>query len=55
MQRVDVLGDDGTHQAALLERRDRTVPRVRLGVAEEPNSLPVEAPDALRIAAKGID
>jgi hypothetical protein len=55
MQRVDVLGDDRADEAALLELGERSVAGVRLGVEQHAQPLSVEAPDALGVAAKGVD
>src|SRR5581483_10148054 len=55
VQAVDVLRDHRLHEARALELGERAVRRVRLRVRQHSESLRVEVPHLLRVAAEGLD
>src|SRR5205807_6744219 len=55
VQPVHVLRDHGVEHAAALELHQRRMRAVGLLVAQGREALAVEAPEALRVAAEGID
>jgi hypothetical protein len=55
VERVDVLCDDGCHEAAPLELGERQVRGVRARVREGAQAAGVEVPDRLRVAEERVD
>src|SRR6478609_6353699 len=55
VQAVDVLRDDGLHEAAALELGDDVVRTVRLLVAQRHEALRVEVPEAVGVATERVD
>jgi hypothetical protein len=55
VQAVDVLRDDGLHDAAALQLDERTVRAVRRLVPQHREAVAVEVPEALRIAPEDLD
>jgi hypothetical protein len=55
VQEVDVLRDDGAHEAARLELRQCAMRVVRLGLSERAVAQRVEGPDLFRIGVESVD